>query len=63
MNDPHDWPRVPLTVPPRGPGLSMEETERALLAVCQRFWSDDKIPVVAWGSELDGTELLPPRLQ
>ncbi len=55
-----DWPRVPITIPPAPPGLSMEETEQALMAVCQHLWAEERIPVVAWGDELDGLELHPP---
>lgn len=58
-----DWPRVPITIPPAPPGLPREETEQALFAVCQPLWAEQKVPVVAWGSDLDGTELLPPRMQ
>ena len=57
------WPRVPITIPPAPPGLSLDETEQALLAVCQHLWAEQKVPVVAWGSDFDGTELHPPRLQ
>lgn len=64
MSDPHqDWPRVPITIPPVPPGLSLEETEQALLAVCQPLWAESKIPVIAWGGPDAGTELLPPNLQ
>ena len=55
-----DWPRVPLPFPPAPPGLSDDETEMALLAVCQALWNESKVPVVAWGSPYDGTELHPP---
>ena len=47
-----DWPRVPITIPPAPPGLSMEETEQALMAVCQHLWAEERIPVVAWGTSL-----------
>lgn len=63
MIDISDWPRVPITIPPAPPGLSMEATEQALFAVCQPLWAASKIPVVSWGSEYDGTELLPPTIQ
>ena len=55
-----DWPRVPVTIPPCPPGRTTAETEQALFAVCQPLWAASKIPVVAWGSDYDGTELLPP---
>ena len=58
-----EWPRVPITIPPAPTGLPIEETEQALLAVCQNLWAASKVPVVAWGSGLDGTELLPPASQ
>ena len=58
-----EWPRVHITIPPAQTGLSSEETEQALLAVCQPLWAVSKVPVVAWGSELDGMELLPPTQQ
>ena len=55
-----DWPRVRIPIPPCGPGRSLEETEQALLAVCQAMWETKRIPVVGWGCEDDGTELHPP---
>ena len=55
-----EWPRVSITIPPAPTGLPIEETEQALLAVCQPLWAASKVPVVAWGSEFDGVELLPP---
>ncbi len=58
-----EWPRVPITIPPAPTGLSAEETEQALMAVCRPLWAAWKVPVVAWGSEFDGTELLPPTQQ
>jgi hypothetical protein len=58
-----EWPRVPITIPPAPAGLSREDTEQALLAVCRPLWAASKVPVVAWGSELDGVELLPPLQQ
>ena len=58
-----EWPRVPITIPPAPNGLPIEETEKALLAVCQSLWVESKVPVVAWGSKFDGTELLPPTQQ
>ena len=58
-----DWPRVHITIPPAPDGLSTQETEQALLAVCRPLWAESKVPVVAWGSEFDGVELLPPTQQ
>lgn len=58
-----DWPRVRIPIPPCPPGLPSEETEQAMLAVCQPLWDARKIPVVEWGSEFDGTELHPPTHQ
>jgi len=58
-----EWPRVKLTIPPCPPGLSLEDTEQALLAVCQPLWDEKRIPVIAWGCEMDGLQLHPPRLQ
>ena len=54
------WPRVPITIPPAPGGLSKEATEQALLSICRPLWAASKVPVVAWGSEFDGAELLPP---
>ncbi len=45
------------------PGLSVEETEQAMLAVCQPLWDAGEIPVVGWACEFDGTELHPPTQQ
>ena len=53
------WRRIPITIPPAPSGLTFEETAQALMAVCQPLWAARNVPVVAWGSELDGTELLP----
>lgn len=58
-----DWPRVRLPIPPCGPGLSLKETDEALLVVCSELWKQEKIPVVGWGCEFDGTELHPPAEQ
>lgn len=58
-----DWPRVCIPIPPCSPGLPPEETEQAMLAVCQPLWDAGKIPVVGWGGEFDGTELHPPTHQ
>lgn len=63
MAEHSDWPRVPITIPPVPPRLSREKTELALFAICQALWAKQKVPVVAWGSAMDGTELLPPRTQ
>ena len=49
-----------VTIPPCPPGRTTAETEQALFAVCQPLWAASKIPVVAWGTDYDGTELLPP---
>ena len=54
------WPRVPVTVAPCRPGLGDDETELALLSMCTAYWSRRIIPVVAWGTPNDGTELHPP---
>ena len=54
-----EWPRVPIAIPPAPTGLPIEETEQALLAVFQPLWTASKVPVVAWGGEFDGVELLP----
>ena len=59
----NQWPRIKLTLPPCPPGLSIEETEQAFLAICQPLWSEEKIPVIAWGSEIDGLQLWPPQVQ
>ena len=58
-----DWPRVRIPILPCPPGLTPEETEQAMLAVCQPLWDAGKIPVVGWGGEFDGTELHPPTHQ
>ena len=58
-----DWPRVRIPIPPCPPGLTPEETEQAMLAMCQPLWEAEKIPVVGWGCEFDGTELHPPSCQ
>jgi len=55
-----EWPRVRLPIPPCPPGLSAERTNEALLVVCAELWRQEKIPVVGWGCEFDGTELHPP---
>ena len=44
-----DWPRGP--IPPCPPGLSLEETEQAMLAMCQPLWDAEKIPVIATSTE------------
>ena len=56
-----DRRRVPIPIPPCPPGLSLEKTEQALIAVCQPLWDAGKIPVIQWGGPDDGLELLPPR--
>ena len=64
MSDMRHWPRVPITIPiPAPQGLSLDETEQACLRSVNTLWAEQKVPVVAWGDDLDGTELrIPPRI-
>ena len=62
MKEKPDWPRVRITVVPYQPGLTPEQLNEVVLALCQRFWDAGKIPVVGWGGEFDGCELHPPYL-
>ena len=48
-----EWPRVPITIPPAPTGLPIEETEQALLAVCQNLWAASKVPVVVAHGEVN----------
>ena len=57
------WERVPLRIPPCPTDETLEAADAALYAVCAEFWRQRKVPVVAWGCEYDGVQLLPPKLQ
>ena len=60
MKEKPDWPRFLVTSLPCPPGLTDEQVNDVVLAMCRSFWAVETIPVVGWGGELDGCELFPP---
>jgi len=51
--------RVFIVAKPRFPGQTEEQREIAFAELVMKIWDSDRIPVIAWGCELDGKEILP----
>ena len=58
-----NWPRVRIPIPPCPPGLSLEETEQAMLAICQPLWGRWEDPRHRMAVQVRRNRIAPPPAQ